>query len=187
MLVFVLYIIVSALMTILSFIFYGLMAHGRHKKHREQDKKVILSFQFLPDNIKESYLLVIERRYQYIHNFVIFQLTNKAFGFASVIYSIIGIIASCINTELWVSFIVSFSSIVCVVIALYLSPNNRAGQYMNAFRILDKSICKALANLQIFNNPPNSSAFPIDIIVNEAMRAADAIIEAESTLTSDSE
>lgn len=85
-----------------------------------------------------------------------FQLINKVFGFLSVVFSLLSFASytlEALNTQsLFLTnnlsnLLVSFLSIVCVIIALYASPNRRVVDYINAWRIDERIINEITANL----------------------------------------
>ena len=50
-------------------------------------------FDELSGNIKEGGRLLAERKLSCVRNYIIFQLANKVFGLASVIFSLMGLIS----------------------------------------------------------------------------------------------
>jgi hypothetical protein len=89
-----------------------------------------------------------------------FQIINKVFGFLSIVFSLITFISCIINyfdvymsdkDNILITLIVSFFSILCVIIALYSSPNRRINDYIFAWRIEERTINEMIAEMDTYN------------------------------------
>ena len=149
------------------------------KKHKKAYNYEIQLFKGLSGNIKEGGILLAERKLSCVRNYVIFQLANKVFGLASVIFSLMGLMSISVRVtdrfgmNTWSSYLISFSSIVFVVLALYVSPTSRVAQYIAAWKECDKKMAEIITTLD------DQSAGRIDI--------ANTIASIESMITSDGE
>lgn len=165
----------------------------RHRRHKIRDKKLCESYTGLPDIIKTMCISLIDRRYDSIQNYYIFQIVNKVFGFTGVLYSVLGFGITVIDfpaatsaSEIkMLSMQISLISIVCVIIALYLSPTKRVAEYITAWRKYDRKLSSVLGNLPKYaklNNENNS-----DEIRKIVEGISQFIFDVENSLTSDCE
>ena len=137
-------------------IIYYYKTNQRHKERLKTAEDFINEYDAASKCVKQSYLIICQRRYEHIMTFFNFQLINKVFGFLSVVFSLLSFASytlEALNTQsLFLTnnlsnLLVSFLSIVCVIIALYASPNRRVVDYINAWRIDEKIINEITANL----------------------------------------
>ena len=156
-------------------VFYACMM----KKHKKAYKHEMELFDNESGNIKEGGILLAERKLSCIRNYIIFQLANKVFGLASVIFSLMSFISLSVKTtdwlgmNVWLSYLIAFMSIVFVVLALYLSPTGRVAQYVAAWKECDKKMSEVITKL--------------DKDTPEAGDIAETISRVESSITSDGE
>lgn len=165
----------------------------RHGGHKKRDKKLCESYTVLPDIIKTMCISLIDRRYDSIQNYYIFQIVNKVFGFTGVLYSVLGFGITVIEfpattsaSEIkMLSMQISLISIVCVIIALYLSPTKRVAEYITAWRKYDRKLSSVLGNLpQYAKLSSGNNSDEIRKIVEEISQF---IFDVENSLTSDCE
>lgn len=144
---------------------YYLQTRKRHYNYKrcqkaeefieEYDKKIPLC-------LKNTYLLINQRRYEHIMTFFNFQLVNKVSGFLSVIFSLIAFASYILDyTEICIGYrkfndlaclAVSLLSILCVIVALYASPSRRVVEYITAWRIDERTINEITAELDTYIN-----------------------------------
>lgn len=135
----------------------------RHRDHRDRDKGLYEDNKELPSEIKTIYISLVERRYSTIQNYFIYQIVNKVFGLTGVIYSILGLGLGLIEVSSAADAFsmkalcatVSFISIVCVIIALYLSPTRRVAEYINVWRLYDKKVSEMIGLLPTYSRIEN--------------------------------
>ena len=158
----------------------------------------------IPISIATELKRMLKRQHEYGNNYIYFQITNKVFGISSVVYSILGLIGSQIpitdkwEMNSWLNPCFAFISIVCVIIALYLSPTTRVSQYITSWKMIDSGINKAISNIEKYdklntrysilhkaNNP--KCLLVLRIIHQEANEFAIIIDKAEQNLTTDEE
>ena len=142
---------------------------------------------------------VIRKQYDYICNYIYFQISNKIFGVASVVFSFICLIIAQFNLTdrgrivEYVNITCSFFSLVCVIIALYLSPVTRVNQYISSWKLLDSEMVRINSSIILYNDLSekyknnSKDAEVLHKIQEEANQIADALILAEAKLTSDGE
>ena len=153
----------------------------------------------IPRPIALNILKTIYRQNNYIRNFIKLQISNKMFGVSSVVFSLISLfIGHAGLTEKgtyiqYIGFFCSFISIVCVLVALYLSPVTRVTQYMKAWKRLDAELSRINAEILYYNelaekyNNNDTRAKAIDEIRNEANKIANFLIDVEAEINSDYE
>lgn len=135
----------------------------RHRDHRDRDKGLCEKSEGLSPEIKAIYISLVERRYSTIQNYFIYQIVNKVFGLTGVIYSILGLGLGLIELPSTADAFsmkalcatVSFISIVCVIIALYLSPTKRVAEYINVWRLYDKKVSEMIGLLPTYSRIEN--------------------------------
>ena len=147
---------------------------------------------------------MLKRQNEYGNNYVLFQITNKVFGISSVVYSILGLIASqtqissIFHMNIWLNPCLAFFSIVFVLIALYLSPTTRVGQYISSWKMIDEGINRAISKLEKYDmlntkydlyieKNPHKFIVIQKIIEKEADSLAKTLSNAEWELTTDGE
>lgn len=176
---------ISFALIFLFVFFYLLTMIGRHNKRKKADMKLSEEYEQLPDSIKVLYNSVLNRRQSSIVNYLIFQLTTKVFGFTGVLYSIYGFGLTFFDfaddSSKTLAMLVSFVSLLCVIIALYLSPERRISEYIIAWRRYDKLVTDMIGSLPSYNGKPGKSP----IIRNEVTKISKEISEIEHKITSD--
>ncbi|MFR2096556.1 hypothetical protein [Eubacterium sp.] len=135
----------------ITMIYYS-KTNKRHKERLNIAENFLNEYGPISKCVKQSYLIICQRRYEHIMTFFNFQLINKVFGFLSVVFSLLSfssytLEALAISNDLS-SLLVSFLSIVCVIIALYASPNRRVVDYINAWRVDEKIVNEITANFE---------------------------------------
>ena len=180
-------------------IFYLLSMTLRHNKRRKADKNLILpnlneqketdknliSLNLegykLSDSVIVLYNSVLDRRQSSITNFLIFQVTTKVFGFTGVLYSIYGFGFSFFDAPKKLSMLVSFVSLVFVILALYLSPERRISEYIIAWRKYDKLATDMIMRLPFYDGKPGDCP----LILKELEKISKEISDIESSIISD--
>lgn len=130
--------------------------------------------------LRKSFVVLLERRFSYIRNYFLFQILNKDFGFLGISYSLMGIVILLFEDMDFLSILISFSSVVCVVIALYLSPNIRVIQYISVWRKCDNKIMETFSVIVECNGNKEK-------IQKYEMEIAKLLNDCENELTCDSE
>lgn len=177
---------------LLSLIYLASTILGRHRGHKKRDKELCESYENLPKPIKTMCISLIDRRYDSIQNYYIFQIVNKVFGFTGVLYSVLGFGITLIDfstgtspSEIKIlSMQVSLISIVCVIVALYLSPTKRVVEYITAWRRYDRKISSILGRFPEYAKLGEENDKEIHKIVEEISQF---IFSVENNITSDCE
>lgn len=161
-----LYVAIFFIMLIgLLVIIYYKATNKRHKKRLEDAKKIIDCYEGIPLCIKNVYLIICQRRYEHIMTFFNFQLVNKVFGFLSIVFALITFASPILKFNGEYSLLstpiddiaiiaISFLSILCVIIALYASPNRRVAEYIYAWRVDERTINEMTAKLDKYPSLP---------------------------------
>lgn len=148
------------LVGILVLIYY-LQTRKRHQNRCEDAKEFIKEYdKKIPLCLKNAYLIINQRRYEHIMTFFNFQLVNKVSGFLSIIFSLISFGSYILKYfDEYIAFsefndlacmTVSLLSILCVIVALYASPNRRVVEYITAWRIDERTINEMTAELDTY-------------------------------------
>lgn len=177
---------------ILSLVCLASIIWGRHGGHKRRDKELCESYNGLPNLIKTMCISLIDRRYSSIQNYYIFQIINKVFGFTGVLYSVLGFGITLMdfpaNTPAsdikMLSMRISLISIICVIIALYLSPTKRVAEYITAWRRYDRKISSVLSRFPEYVKLGEENAEEVAKIVEEISQF---IFNVENDITSDCE
>lgn len=158
----------------ISFIFRWAI-YKRHRAHRDADIALYQNNKSIPPEMKRAYASLVERRYSTIQNYFTYQIVNKVFGLVGVLYSVLGFGLGIIPTNdtsnvpiKTLCAVVSFISIICVIIALYLSPTKRVAEYIDAWRRYDQKIFELSGKPSIYNEP-KKPRFKLDILSGKAM------------------
>ena len=146
-----LYVFAFTLVILITFTFIVLMMLKR-KEERINEREILTND--LPENYKISIIYLIERKYDYIRNYLIFQVAHKVLGILSVVYSVLGLY-TLINKEdlsadglgMLVTYLIPFSALVCVLITLYVAQPSRISQYLEAWRNCNELILETICNL----------------------------------------
>lgn len=148
------------LVGILVLIYY-LQTRKRHYRRCKKAEEFIEKYdEKIPSCLKNTYLLINQRRYEHIMTFFNFQLVNKVSGFLSVIFSLISFSSyildyldcfeKCGDCDTLACMGVSLLSILCVIVALYASPNRRVVEYINAWRVDERTINEITSELDTY-------------------------------------
>lgn len=148
------------LVGILVLIYY-LQTRKRHYKRCQKAEEFIEKYdEKIPLCLKNTYLLINQRRYEHIMTFFNFQLVNKVSGFLSVIFSLISFVSYILDYfDEYIEYsefnslaciAVSLLSILCVIVALYASPSRRVVEYITAWRIDERTINEITAELDTY-------------------------------------
>lgn len=146
------------LTAVITYIYYR-KTDNRHKKRLNTAVQFIDEYGNIPKCVRQSYMIICQRRYEHIMTFFNFQLINKVFGFLSVVFSILSLISYILESididiatkgiaNSLANILVSFLSIICVIIVLYASPNRLVVDYINAWRVDEQVINEITANLE---------------------------------------
>lgn len=192
----------------------GKVKKGKTKKDEAKNDETkndeMKKTETLPPELKNIYISLVERRYSTIQNYFIYQIVNKVFGFTGVIYSIFGLGLGLIDPPSEMDAFsmkalcatVSFISIVCVIIALYLSPTRRVEEYIKVWRLYDRKVSEMLGVLPSYSKienvdtqaaTPGSGAPESDAGVHKAEvselinELSKFVFEIESSITSECE
>ena len=196
--------VVVIILFILGTLIYYVCMMKKHKKAYEHEKTTY-SKSDLPVDIKNGGFLLFERKISYVRNYIIFQLAHKIFGLASVVFSLLGLIAisatitNYLGMNVWLEYVIAFLSIVFVVIALYLSPTNRVEQYITAWKQVDAKTSELISSIDADTylgkkmkeaeekNDTDTAEKLRNEISKKAIGIAEVISNAEQILTSDGE
>lgn len=170
----------AVLILIFTFSYLFLMTK-RHKKRREKDRCIIDKYPKLPDSLIVLYNSVLDRRHSSITNFLIFQTTTKVFGFTGVLYSVYAFGLGFYDVPKKLSVLVSFVSLISVVIALYLSPERRISKYIVAWRKYDKMATDMIGKFPFYDGKPGNC----HLILKEVADISKEISDIESSIVSD--
>ncbi len=138
---------------------YGIVMRDKHKQRKLMYEGILKNIS--NDNkILNMVNILIDRRYDHRCNYITFQLVDKIFGVAGIVYSLLGLLTMIVSCSVIVEFIISFTAIICVIIALYLTPRDRIMQYDKSAKKLDDAILRAFSLISIYNeNGINESEF----------------------------
>lgn len=122
-------------------------------------------------------------------------MINKVFGFTGVLYSVLGFGITLIDFPAdtpvsdikMLSLQISLVSIVCVIIALYLSPTKRVAEYITAWRRYDRKILNILGRLPEYAKLDERNQENIKEISKIAEGISQFIFNVENDITSDCE
>ena len=82
---------------------------------------------------------------------------------------------------------ISLISIVCVIIALYLSPTKRVAEYITAWRKYDRKISSVLARLPEYTKLDDQNEKDVEKISKIVEEISQFIFDVENSITSDCE
>lgn len=146
----VLILLITALYIILKIVDHKIILYNERKKMGIKKKND--PGMDIPDNLKIVIEHLFLQKNRYINNYIIFLALNKSFGIASVVYAVMGLLSQTIfdsqinGGNQNIESVIAFLSIVCVVIALYLSPTSRVSQYIKAWKKLNNMVNHCFAN-----------------------------------------
>lgn len=127
-----------------------------HKCKRKKYEQII-NENLKSKDLRDFFLILCERSYDYIKVFFIFQGIAKTTNGLSLLFTVSGLVLtasdSFIGEAKWLSskgwgVLVSVISIIFVCIIIYINPTKRANQYLQCWRNTDKNIIQLLASLQ---------------------------------------
>ena len=186
---------ISLFLIILISSVYMFFMLGKHKTRSKEEKKMIerdISFQ-----METCIFTLSERKYDYIRNYLIFQLGNKIFGLASVVFSILGIMTFSEKESSWIEYLIAFSSVVCVILALYISPPSRVTQYILAWKKCDALMLEVMRDIgkyeELYKKTKEDSSneeyekHAKDKLSELEDRITSEIVQIENSLTTDGE
>lgn len=124
---------------------------GRIKEHRrrmsETQKNINVLFSNSSDErLIDFFTLYVERQYDYIKVYFIFQSIGKMSDGMSLVLSVATL--SIVATQegvVWSSTIISMLAIAFVIVSIYVAPIKRAKQYLEVWRECDKNIISLLS------------------------------------------
>lgn len=138
-----------------AILYYILFVYCRHQRIRKKALRTWNRYSKknpIHPRIIIVYHSVLDRRFSYISTYCIFQIIDKLFAIMSIVYSIIGMITIMIETPKSISFLVALFSLLCVIIALYLTPNKRIPQYISAWRRCDEKVNDMQSRVTKYSN-----------------------------------
>lgn len=162
---------------------YLYLTIGRHARLRRKAFDDMSEYKNLPLSLKHAYTNLLNKRYGYIQKYLIFLAVSKISGFASVLFSVLSLTAPLLDTSEKITFLYGFISIICVIIALYLSPAKRIKEYIVSWRMCDAKVFDVECRLQTFDRLPNADKHVKGVVKS----IAKVMQNAESNLTSEEE
>ena len=150
------------LIALLVAIVYLIGNLSKHRKEKKSDEALIQSFIIKTgENEKENTSLswlfesLLVSRYRCIKTYHITQLTSKLSGILGLAFSALGLAAFAdgfIVAEKEMQILVSLSSIIAVIIALYISPDKKYSQYVEAWRSYNALVGEMKANIYYYHS-----------------------------------
>ncbi len=178
--VLIFYLCVTGLIALVMIVYVAAL-RIKHYKRKNKDTKLLAAMCDNPAICSAVETLII-RRYNHRCNYIGFQLVDKVFGMAGIIYSLMGFLTIVEECSQFTEFIINFTAIICVIIALYLTPRNRIAEYDRSAKKLDNRVQRAfsmIAEAEKASPEGKSILFEIDEYV------AEAIEESEKEIISD--
>ncbi len=169
------------LIFLFSIMYYILVICLRHNGRRKSDRKICEKYQCIAEPIRIMFYSVLDRRQSSIENYIIFQITTKVFGFTGVLYSVYAFGLTFVSPPKDLSVSVSLVSLICVIIALYLSPDRRIEEYIVAWRRYDKLVTDMISRFEFYDGKPGGDP---DILC-ELKKISDEVSEIECSINSD--
>lgn len=166
-----------------SVVYYLLVICMRHNGRRKSDRKICDGYQNIPDSIRILFYSLLDRRQSSIENYIIFQITTKVFGFTGVLYSVYGFGLNFIDASKELTTSVSLLSLICVIIALYLSPNQRITEYIFAWRGYDKLVTDMIGKFPFYDGKPGNSPDVLRVLakISEEVSKIECSIKSDET------
>jgi len=135
---------------------------SKHRKEKKSDESLVKNFiinegEEKKENISLSWLFesLVISRYRCIKTYHITQLTSKLSGILGLAFSALGLAAFAdgfIVAEKEMQILVSLSSIIAVIIALYISPDKKYSQYVEAWRSYNALVSEMKANIYYYHS-----------------------------------
>lgn len=135
---------------------------SKHHKEKKSDEALIQHFIIKTgmdekDNTSLSWLFesLLISRYRCIKTYHITQLASKLSGILGLAFSALGLAAFAdgfIVAEKEMQILVSLSSIIAVIIALYISPDKKYSQYVEAWRSYNALVGEMKANIYYYHS-----------------------------------
>lgn len=166
-------------------------------KHKRKKYEQIINENLKSKYLRDFFLILCERSYDYISVFFIFQGIAKAVNGLSLLFTVSSLMltasdsfaeeAKGLSSKGW-GVLVSAISIIFVCIIIYINPTKRASQYLEAWRDTDKNIVKLIAMLQSDDKDKiNESISNYEELKKFAVTCSDDLSRGESKITSDEE
>jgi hypothetical protein len=161
-------------------------------KQKTKEYKEIINRNLKLEELKDFFLVLCDRSFDYIRVFFIFQGIAKAvnglsllFTVACLVLSIVGSFEAKVMSDKEWGILFSIISIVFVCIIIYINPTKRASQYLKCWRNTDKNIIKLISILQ--SNIVDDSISNYKELHELALKCADDLSNGEFEITSDEE
>lgn len=166
---------------VLTMVIYVWTMRDKHRKRKIKDKEQLKK---MTDDVATQLTLetLIDRRYSHRCNYIGFQLVDKVFGIAGIIYSLMGIMTIVIESSRLVEFLIDFTAVICVIIAIYLTPRNRIAEYDRSAKKLDSDVQEAFSMISKYKP---DDALNKNLLVELNSFVGKAIEEAENEIISD--
>lgn len=170
------YFVVIGIIIFLVALYYVLMRLRHYKRFKKDCNN--------PEISKYIDLIqpVLIRRFQHRQNYFWFQIVEKVFGFASVAFSLMAFLVIAVETDAFTEFLIAFTAVVCVIIALYITPHDRISEYNRSAKFLDDKFLEICGNI-ISDINDGLSDEKIKLRINDSVSCA--IREAEKIVKSD--
>ena len=170
------------LIALLVAIVYLIGNLSKHRKEKKSDEALIQSFIIKTgENEKENTSLswlfesLLVSRYRCIKTYHITQLTSKLSGILGLAFSALGLAAFAdgfIVAEKEMQILVSLSSIIAVIIALYISPDKKYSQYVEAWRSYNALRFQVMSykQLHFYRSSPDKDCFFVVLLFYKQAR-----------------
>jgi len=146
------------------------------------------------EELKDFFIVLCDRNFDYIRVFFIFQGVAKSVNGLSLLFTVSGLVLSLYDfaNEMTImikkcGILFSIISIIFVCIIIYINPTKRAGQYLQCWRNTDKNIVKLIASLQSRSVEEINSGLYYQKLYEFASKCADDLSNGEFKITSDEE
>lgn len=164
----------------LVYLFFTIRRHARLRKKAIEN---ISKYNELPLSVEVAYTNLLNKRYGYIQKYLIFLATSKISGFMGVLFSLFSLTASLYDASEKTAFWYGLISVICVIIALYLSPAKRIKEYIVLWRKCDAKVFEIESKLSSCNKLQDTNKYVKHIVKS----ITKFICEAESDLTMEEE
>lgn len=162
---------------------YLFLTIGRHARLRNKAINDISEYPDLPLSLKHAYTNLLNKRYGYIQKYLIFLATTKISGFTGVLFSVLGLVAPLFSASEHIIFLYGLVSIVCIIIALYISPAKRIKEYIVSWRECDAKVFCLDQELSICNGLKETDPHVKEVVDS----IVDVINKAEASLSTEEE
>lgn len=163
-------------------------------RHKTEEYKRIINGNLESEELKDFFLVLCDRGFDYIKVYFIFQGIAKSVNGLSLLFTVAGLVLSLsesvnkMNFVLQCGVIVSIITIVFVCIIIYINPTKRANQYLQCWRKVDRNLIKLISSLHNYNlENSNVSIEDYSDLQKFAMKCADDLSNGEYSITSDEE